>query len=112
MPRGKKPLYASKPSMKKSATRSTRASSRVAKASQVGKNLSTVPAVPTLKDVVATVEGGPPSAPKEPEEGILYSKLDYIQKNLKNSFTSLAMQDLHLLFFHAFFWCALYYLCI
>jgi hypothetical protein len=37
----------------------------------VGKNLSAVPAVPTLKDVVATVEGGPPSAPKEPEEGLL-----------------------------------------
>jgi hypothetical protein len=71
MPRGKKPFYASKPSMKQSATRSTRASSWVAKASQVGKNLSAVPAVPTLKDVVATVEGGPPSAPKEPEEGLL-----------------------------------------
>ena len=34
---------------------------------------------------------------------ILYSKLDYIQKELKNSFTSLAMQDQHLSFFHAFF---------
>jgi hypothetical protein len=50
---------------------STRTSSRLAKASQVGKNLSAVPAVPTLKDVVATVEGGAPSAPKEPEEGLL-----------------------------------------
>jgi hypothetical protein len=69
MPRGEKPFYASKPSMKQSQTRSTRASSRLAKASQVGKNLSAVPAVqvgknlsavpavPTLKDVVATVEG-------------------------------------------------------
>jgi hypothetical protein len=37
----------------------------------VGKNLSAVPAVPTLKDIVATVEGGAPSAPKEPEEGLL-----------------------------------------
>jgi hypothetical protein len=37
----------------------------------VGKNLSAVPVVPTLKDVLATVEGGPPSAPKEPEEGLL-----------------------------------------
>jgi hypothetical protein len=71
MPRGKKPFYASKPSMKQSAIRSTRASSRFAKASQVVKNLSAVPAVPTLKDVVATVEGGAPSAPKEPEEGLL-----------------------------------------
>ena len=34
---------------------------------------------------------------------ILYSKLDYMQKGIKNSFTSLAMPDLHLLFFHAFF---------
>jgi len=34
---------------------------------------------------------------------ILYSKLDYIHKKGKNSFTSLAMQDLHLSFFHAFF---------
>ena len=33
--------------------------------------MSTVPAVPTLKDVVATVEGGAPSAPKVPEEGLL-----------------------------------------
>jgi len=37
----------------------------------VGKNLFAVPAVPTLKDVVAIVEGGAPSAPKEPEEGLL-----------------------------------------
>jgi hypothetical protein len=48
---------------------STRTSSRLAKASQGGKNLSASPAVP--KDVVATVEGGAPSAPKEPEEGLL-----------------------------------------
>jgi len=71
MPRGSKPVHASKPSLKQSMTQSTRTSSRLAKASQVGKNLSAVPAVPTLKDVVATVEGGPPSAPKEPEEGLL-----------------------------------------
>jgi len=71
MPHGEKPFYASKPSMKQSTTRSTRASSRLAKASQVGKNLSAVPALPMLKDVVATVEGGPPSAPTEPEEGLL-----------------------------------------
>ena len=68
MPRGKKPFYASKPSMKESATRSTRATSRAAKASQAGQNLSAVPAVRTLMDIVAAVEGGPPSAPKEPEE--------------------------------------------
>jgi len=37
----------------------------------VGKNLSAVPAAPTLKDAVATVEGGAPSAPKEPEDGLL-----------------------------------------
>jgi hypothetical protein len=48
-------------------TQSTCTSSRLAKASQLGKNLSTVPTVPTLKDVV----GGAPSAPKEPEEGLL-----------------------------------------
>ena len=71
MPRGKKPFYASKPSMKESATRSTRATSRAAKASQAGQNLSAVPAVRTLTDVVATAEVGPPSAPKEPEEGLL-----------------------------------------
>jgi hypothetical protein len=71
MPHGENPFYASKPSMKQSTTRSTRASSWLAKASQVGKNLSAAPAVPTLKDVVATVEGGAPSAPKEPEEGLL-----------------------------------------
>jgi hypothetical protein len=45
MPHGEKPFYASKPSMKHSQTRSTRASSRLAKASQVGKNSSAVPAV-------------------------------------------------------------------
>jgi len=71
MPRGKKPFYASKPSMKESATRSTRATSRAAKASQAGQNLSAVPAVQTLTDVVAAVEGGPPSDPKEPEQGLL-----------------------------------------
>jgi hypothetical protein len=71
MPRGEKPFYASKPSMKQSTTRSTRASSRLAKASQGEKSLSAVPTVPTLKDVVATVEGGPSSAPKESEEGLL-----------------------------------------
>ena len=71
MPRGKKPFSASKPSMKESATRSTRATSRTAKASQAGQNLSAVPAVQTLTDVVAAVEGGPPSAPKEPEECLL-----------------------------------------
>ncbi len=71
MPRGKKPFSASKPSMKQSAMQSTHASSRAAKASQAGQNLSAVPAVRTLTDVVATVEGGPPSAPKEPEEGLL-----------------------------------------
>jgi hypothetical protein len=57
--------------MKQSATRSTRATSRAAKASQAGQNLSAVPAVRTLTDVVAAVEGGLPSAPKEPEEGLL-----------------------------------------
>ena len=71
MPRGKKPFSASKPSMKESATRSTRATSRAAKASQAGQNLSAVPAVQTLTDVVAAVEGGPPSDPKEPEQGLL-----------------------------------------
>ena len=71
MPRGKKPFYASKPSMKESATRSTRATSRTAKASQAGQNLSAVPAVRTLTDVVATAEVGPPSAPKELEQGLL-----------------------------------------
>jgi len=34
-------------------------------------NLSAVPGVTTLTDVVATAEVGPPSAPKEPEEGLL-----------------------------------------
>jgi len=71
MPQGSKPFHASKPSLKQSMTQSTHTSSRLAKASQVGKNLSAVPAVLTLKDVVATVEGGEPSAPKEPEEGLL-----------------------------------------
>jgi hypothetical protein len=71
MPRGSKPFYASKPSMKQSMTQSTSTSSWLARASQLGKNLSAVPTVPTLKDVVATVEGGAPSAPKEPEEGLL-----------------------------------------
>jgi len=52
-------------------TQSTCTSSRLAKASQLGKNLSAVPAAPALKDVVATVEGGVPYAPKEPEEGLL-----------------------------------------
>ncbi len=57
--------------MKQSITQFTHTSSWLAKASQLGKNLSAVPAVPTLKDVVATVEGGAPSVPKEPEEGLL-----------------------------------------
>jgi len=34
---------------------------------------------------------------------ILSSKLGYIHKKQMNSFTSLAMQDLHLSFFHTFF---------
>jgi hypothetical protein len=71
MPRGEKPFYASKPSMKQSSTRSTRASSRLAMASQLGKNYSSIPAALMLKDIVATVEGGAPSAPKEPEDGLL-----------------------------------------
>jgi hypothetical protein len=71
MPRGSKPFYASKPSTKQSMMQSICTSSRLAKASQLGKNLSAVPAAPALKDVVATVEGGVPYAPKEPEEGLL-----------------------------------------
>ena len=71
MPRGENPFYASKPSMKQSTIRSTRTSSWLAKASQEGKNLSAVFAVLTLKDVVATVEEGAPSAPTEPEDGLL-----------------------------------------
>ena len=71
MSQGSKPFHASKPSMKQSMMQSTHTSSWLAKASLVGKNLSSVPAVPTLKDIVATVEGGAPSAPKEPEEGLL-----------------------------------------
>jgi len=43
--------------------RFTRTSSRLAKASQLGKNLSAVPGAPTLKD---TVEAGAPSAPVAP----------------------------------------------
>ncbi len=70
MPQGSKAIYASKPSTKQSTMQSTRTSSQLAKASQLGKNLSTVPAAPTLKVIVATVEGGAPSAPKEPEEGL------------------------------------------
>jgi hypothetical protein len=49
--------------MKQSMMQSTRTSSRLAKASQLGKNLSAVPAALTLKD---TVEGGAPSAPVAP----------------------------------------------
>jgi hypothetical protein len=49
--------------MKQSMMQSTCTSSRLAKASQLGKNLSAVPAAPTLKD---TVEGGAPSAPVAP----------------------------------------------
>jgi cobalamin biosynthesis protein CobT len=79
MPRGEKPFYASKPSMKQSMTRSTHTSSRLAKASQLGKNLSAVPEAPTLKDIVATVEGGAPSAPKEPEYGSL-SNVEVVAK--------------------------------
>jgi hypothetical protein len=40
---GEKTFYASKPSMKQSMTQSTYTSSRRAKASQLGKNLSAVP---------------------------------------------------------------------
>jgi hypothetical protein len=71
MPRGSKTFYASKPSMKQSMMQSTPTSSRLAKASQLGKNLSAVPTVLTLKDVVVTVEGGAPCVPKQPEEGLL-----------------------------------------
>jgi hypothetical protein len=58
MPRGSKPFYASKPSMKQSMTQSTSTSSWLARASQLGKNLSAVPAVPTLKGLLSNVEGG------------------------------------------------------
>ncbi len=45
----------------------------------MGKNLSAVPVVLTLKDTLATVEGGVPSAPKEPEDGLL-SNVEVIAK--------------------------------
>jgi hypothetical protein len=46
--------------------RSTRTSSQLAKASQLGKNLSAAPMALTLKDTLATVEGKVPSAPVAP----------------------------------------------
>jgi hypothetical protein len=57
IPRGEKPFYASKPSLKQSMMQTTCTSSRLAKASKLGKNLSAVPAASTLKSTLATVEG-------------------------------------------------------
>jgi hypothetical protein len=58
MPRGEKPFYSSKPTLKQSTTQTTRTSSRLAEASKLEKELSAVPMALTLKDTLATVEEG------------------------------------------------------
>jgi len=92
MPRGEKPFYSSKPPLKQNMMLTTRASSRLAKAPKLEKELSAVPMASMLKDTLATVEDGAKvaaldavqttavvpdtapkmaSAPKEPEDGLL-----------------------------------------